>query len=340
MSQNVYGRYSKQVLFRSIGLEGQARIASSSVAVVGVGALGTVIAGQLARAGVGRLKLIDRDFVELSNLQRQTLFDEEDARRRLPKAVAAAEKLRAINSEIVVEPHIVDVTANNIEEVLAGCQLVLDGTDNLETRFLINDACVKAGIPWVYGGALGAAGMSMTVVPGKTPCLRCFIGEAPAPGTMPSCDTEGVLAAVTGVVASIECAESLRLLVGLEPKQSIVFVDVWEREYSEFRIERRPDCPACGEGRYEYLAGQRTAWTTVLCGRNAVQIVPPDEWHLSLDDLQARLSRVGRVTNNGFLLSVEVEGCEMVLFPNGRAIIKGTADEAQARTLYARYVGT
>jgi len=339
MSDHPYERYAKQVLFAPIGPQGQARIASSTVAIIGVGALGTVIAGQLCRAGVGRIKLIDRDFVELSNLQRQMLFDEQDARRRLPKAIAAAEKLRAINSEIALEPLVADVSANNIEEMVAGAQLVLDGTDNLETRFLINDACVKAGIPWIYGGALAASGMTMTIVPGKTPCLRCLIDQPPPPGSLPSCDTQGVLAAITGVIGSIESAEALRLLVGLEPKQTIVFVDLWQRDFSAATLERRPDCPTCGAGDYEYLAGARTSWTTVLCGRNAVQIIPPAGQHAPLEDLQARLSRVGRVSNNGFLLNLEVEGREIVIFPDGRAIIRGTTDEAEARTLYARYIG-
>jgi len=340
MSEARFERYAKQVLFRPIGLEGQARISASSVAIVGIGALGTAIANDLGRAGVGRLKLVDRDFVELSNLQRQHLFDEEDARLRLPKAIAAATKLRAINSQIVVEPIIADVTAANVEEVIAGCQVVVDGTDNLETRFLLNDACLKANIPWIYGGALAAAGMTMTIVPGKTPCMRCLIDHAPPAGSMPSCDTEGVLAAITGTIAAIESVETLRLLVGLEPRPTILFVDLWEGEFRDFTITRRPDCPACGAGNYEYLGGQRTAWTTVLCGRNAVQIVPPAEQAIALEELQQRLSRVGRVSYNGFLLSLEVEGREVVVFPNGRAIIRGTTDEAEARTLYARYIGT
>jgi len=337
---NRFERYAKQILFRSIGLEGQEKISSSTVVVIGLGALGTVISSHLCRAGVGRLILVDRDFVELNNLQRQFLFDEEDARRRLPKAIAAAEKLRAINSEIRIEPQIVDVTARNIESIIAGGHLVLDGTDNLETRFLINDACLKMGIPWIYGGALGAAGMTMTIVPGVTPCLRCLIDHAPPPGTMPSCDTEGVLSPITGIIGSIESAEALRLLVGLPPKQTVLYIDVWEREFQGVHMERRADCPACGMGNYEYLAGVKTAWTTVLCGRNAVQIVPPTEQTISLEDLRSRLARIGPVLYNGFLLSLEVDGREIVLFPTGRAIIRGTTDEAEARTLYARYIGT
>lgn len=332
-------RYAKQVLFPPIGPGGQARIAQSTVAIIGLGALGTVIASNLCRAGVGRLKLVDRDFVELGNLQRQILFDEEDARRRLPKAIAAASKLRAINSEIAIEPLIADVTGRNIEQLVEGCQVVVDGTDNLETRFLINDACLKAQIPWVYGGALGANGMTMTIVPGETPCLRCLVDQPPPPGLMPSCDTEGVLGAITGLVASIESAEALKLLVGAGPRRSIVHIDLWEGEFRQVEAERRADCPACGQGKYEYLGGFRTSWTTVLCGRNAVQIVPPSEQELSLEGLRQRLAKIGRVSYNGFLLSLDLGEQELVLFPTGRAIIRGTTDMAEARSLYARYVG-
>lgn len=229
--------------------------------VVGLGALGSVIASNLCRAGVGHFRLVDRDFVELSNLQRQILFDEEDADRRMPKVIAAAERLRAIKSEIEIEPLIADVNADNVEEIVEGSTLVMDGTDNLETRFLINDACVKNDLPWVYGAALGATGNVMTVVPGETACLRCLMKEAPAPGTMPSCDTEGVLAALTGVVASVECAEAMKLIVGQRPSSALLCIDVWERDFYDISVERREDCPACGQGEYVYLSGDRTSWT-------------------------------------------------------------------------------
>lgn len=332
-------RYAKQILFGGIGPAGQERIAQSSVTIVGLGALGTVMAEQLGRAGVGHLRLIDRDFVELSNLQRQTLFQEQDAHERLPKAVAAANRLRSINSEIKVEPVIADMTPRNVEELLAGSHVILDGTDNLETRFLLNDACIKLGLPWVYGGALGSTGSTMTIVPGMTPCLRCLIDHAPPPGAMASCDTEGVLAAVTGVVASIESAEALKLLTGHTPRSSLLNVDVWERDFRELEVERRPNCPACVAHQFDYLEGERTAWTTVLCGRNSVQIVPPEEHDIDLLGLQRRLATIGVVSYNGFLLSLQVQDREIVLFPTGRAIIRGTTDEAEARTLYARYVG-
>jgi molybdopterin/thiamine biosynthesis adenylyltransferase len=333
-------RYAKQFMFGGIGSAGQGRILRSHVTVVGLGALGTVIAEQLARAGVGHLRLIDRDFVELSNLQRQTLFQEQDARERLPKAVAAATRLQSINSEIEIKPVIADVTPRNVEQLLAGSDVVLDGTDNLETRFLINDVCIKLNIPWVYGGALGAMGSTMTIVPGRTACLRCLIDHAPPPGVMASCDTEGVLAAVTGVVASVECAEALKLLTGHTPQGGLLNIDVWERDFREVEVERRRDCPACVAHQFEYLNGDRIAWTTVLCGRNSVQIVPPEEHEIDLPELQRRLASVGVVSYNGFLLSLLVQDREIVLFPTGRAIIRGTTDEAEARTIYARYIGT
>lgn len=339
-SQYLEGRYAKQILFKPIGLEGQEKISKAKVVIIGLGALGTVIANNLCRAGVGHLRLIDRDFVELGNLQRQTLFDEQDARERLPKVIAAAAKLRTINSEIEIEPLIVDVTPRNVERLLAGCDLVLDGTDNLETRFLLNDACLKLNLPWVYGGALGAAGSTMTIVPGKTPCLRCVIDHAPPPGMILSCDTEGVLGAITGTIASIESAEALKLLTGHAPRGSLLNIDLWEGDFREVEVERRPDCPACGARQFEYLNGQRIAWTTVLCGRNSVQIVPPEENEIALPDLQQRLASVGAVSYNGYLLSLQVEDREIVLFPTGRAIIRGTTDEAEARTLYARYIGS
>ncbi len=333
------GRYAKQVLFHGIGVEGQARLAESRVAVVGMGALGTVIASELARGGVGSLRLIDRDFVELSNLQRQVLFTERDAELRLPKAVAAAEALRTVNSEIALDPRVDDVTPRNVEGLLEGMDLVMDGTDNLETRFLLNDVCIKTGNPWIYSGALGSTGTTMTIVPGQTACLRCVLASAPAPGTVPSCDTEGVLAMTTGVVASVASAEALRLLTGCAPRRSMLTIDVWDLEMRDVEVERRADCRACGEHLYDYLEGDQASWTTVLCGRNSVQIVPPGQAEISLDALAHRLTPVAHVVSNGYLLSVTVDPYEIVVFPTGRCIIHGTTDESEARTLYARYVG-
>jgi len=333
-------RYAKQILFHAVGAEGQERISHSTVTIVGLGALGTVSSSHLCRAGVGRLRLIDRDFVEISNLQRQSLYDERDAAERLPKAVAAARSLGEVNSQVEIEPLIEDVTPRNVAAIVAGSSLVLDGTDNLETRLLLNDACLKVGVPWIYAGALGAVGMTMTIVPPRTPCLRCLIDQVPAPGTMPSCDTEGVLGMTTGAIASVQSAEALRLLVGLAPAPGIVFIDVWQREFETIEFSRRPDCPACGHGDYSFLAGTDVSWTTVLCGRNAVQIVPPTEQPIPLAELETRLKPIGQVNYNGYLLSFRTGAHEIVLFPTGRAIVRGTQSEAEARSLYARYIGT
>lgn len=332
-------RYAKQILFRGIGPEGQRALGAATVAILGLGALGTTIADILCRAGVGRLRLIDRDFVEWGNLQRQTLFDEQDAQERLPKAIAAARKLAKINHTITLEPLIRDVHVGNVEALLDGIDLLLDGTDNLETRLLINDACLKKGIPWIYGAALGAQGNTMTIIPSRTPCLRCLIAEAPPPGTMPTCDTEGVLAPITAIIGALEAAEALRLLTSHSPREGLLLVDVWHGEFHTVHLERRPTCPAC-QGVYEYLSSQRTSFVTTLCGRNAVQLSPAEETTLDLAALQARLARIGSAIYNGFLLRFQHDGLEMHLFPTGRAIIKGTTDESAARAFYARYVGT
>lgn len=331
-------RYAKQILVRGIGEEGQRRLARATAVVVGLGALGSVSAGQLCRAGVGHLRLVDRDVVELSNLQRQVLYTEEDARQHLPKAVAAEAALRAANADVQVQGHVADVTRRNVLELVRGADVVVDGTDNLETRLLLNDACLQLGVPWVYGGALGTSGSTMAILPGRGPCLRCIIHRAPPPGTLPTCDTEGVLASAPGVVASLQVAQALRLLLGVEPEPALLCLDVWELEFQEVAVSRREDCPACA-GRYEYLERDGASWTTVLCGRNSVQITPADEARLDLEALAGRLSRSVPTEFNGFLLTVVANDRELVLFPTGRAIIQGTTDEAEARALYARFVG-
>ncbi len=340
MKRDYGNRYEKQILFRSIGEKGQAMLDNSRVTIIGLGALGTVSSNHLCRSGVGSLRLVDRDFVEISNLQRQQLFDENDAARHMPKAITAAEKLKVVNSEIKIEPFVADISPRNIEEMIKNSHLVLDGTDNLETRFLINDACLKLDIPWIYAAVLGSFGMLMTIVPRKTPCLRCHLDHAPPPGTIPSCDTEGVLSMTTGTIASLQSAEALRLLIGMEPSAGLTYIDVWQREFETFELERDLNCPACSDGRYDYLNGSNVSWVTSLCGRNAVQIVPAGEQLLNLEKLEKRLVNVGKTSFNGFLLSFQTAEHEIVLFPNGRAIIRGTTDESIARNLYARYIGT
>lgn len=334
-------RYSRQEVLEEIGPHGQEKLLRAGVLIVGCGALGCAQAQLLARAGVGRITVVDRDLVEANNLQRQILFDETDASAGMPKAEAAARKLAGINSSIEITGLVKDVTPNNVEELLTGVVLVLDGTDNLETRYLINDACVKNKIPWIYGGVIGTSGMSMSVLPGQGPCFRCLFPQPPPHGSMPTCDTVGVLNTAPAVVASVQATEAIKILVGEDlDEHLIVSVDLWRGHYQTLAASRDEACPCCGQGRYDFLSSRTTTWTTALCGRNAVQIAPPAEMSLSLEDLYRRLARVGRVTNNGLLLQFEVDGCQLVIFPDGRTLVRGTTDESLARTLYDKYLGS
>jgi molybdopterin-synthase adenylyltransferase len=309
----------------------------------GCGALGSTIANLLVRAGVGTLRIVDRDFVELSNLQRQSLFDEADARAGLPKAVAAAEKLRTINSTVTVEPIVADLNPANIERFCEGIDVILDGTDNFETRFLINDAAVKLAIPWVYGGCVGAEGQTMTILPGETACLRCLMPECPAPGSTATCETAGILGPIVGVIASIEVAEAMKLLSGNRAAVSrqLTVIDVWQNEIRRIDVRRlrdQTDCPTCKHGEFLWLSGRTGSRTAVLCGRNAVQLSHPGAT-VSLDELAARLESVGQLSRNQYLLRLAVEGYELTIFPGGRAIISGTDDISAARAVYAKYIG-
>lgn len=337
-------RYARQFRFAPLGEDGQRRLLSSTALVCGCGALGTVLANTLVRAGVGRLRIVDRDFVETTNLQRQVLFDEDDVAAQLPKAVAAAEKLRRVNSTVEVEPIVADVDSGNVEGFAAGADVILDGTDNFETRFLLNDVAVKHGIPWVYGGCLGAEGQSMTILPGETPCLRCLIPEPPPPGATPTCDTAGIVAPIINVIASIEALEAMKILAGREDaiSRSLQVFDLWEnrcRQLDVGKLRGESDCPCCGQREFEWLAGVRASQSTVLCGRNSVQIAPPAGWGLSLDELERKLDGVGSVKRNPFLLRLQIEPYQVTVFADGRAIISGTDDPATAKTIYARYVG-
>lgn len=335
----VSGRYSRQELFVPIGREGQEKLGRSTVVILGCGALGTVAADRLVRAGVGTVRIVDRDFVELDNLQRQALFNEEHALMRLPKAVAAESILKSVNSEVAIQAEVCDVAPANIENVLRGCDAVVDATDNLETRFLLNDACLNWGIPWVHGAAVGSCGQVMTIIPGQTACYRCLVPEAPAE-PLQGCDVLGVLNMATGVIADIQSAEAVKLLTGKpRPESTVVFIDVWENEFESFAIDRVADCPACVRGEYIFLNSQAISWSTSLCGRNAVQISLALEASLDMEGLSTSLSRLGRVENNGYLLVFGVDDYEITVFPNGRAIIKGTTDKHLARTLYSRYIG-
>ncbi|MGA2879169.1 MAG: ThiF family adenylyltransferase [Bryobacteraceae bacterium] len=331
-------RYSRQILFAGLGEEGQQRLLDARVAVAGCGALGSFQAGALARAGIGFLRIIDRDYVELSNLQRQWLFDECDVEQGLPKAAAAARKIAGINAGVQVEPMVADLTPSNVEDLLGGVDLILDGTDNFETRYLINDFAVERGIPWVYGAAVGSYGISMRVIPGKTACLRCIYPDPPS-GVQPTCETAGVLGTITALIASWQISEAIKILCGVQlPAPKITTVDVWS---GEIRQVAQPgpvaDCPACGRREFPYLAGERRAPVS-LCGQNAVQIHERAR-PLELRDLAAKLAPLGPVRANEFALRFEVPPYLMTIFPDGRAIIKGTTDVGVARSLYARYIG-
>jgi len=336
----LYERYSRQVLFRGVGAEGQRRLATARVAIVGCGATGSAVASLLARAGVGTIRIIDRDYVEPSNLQRQTLFDEADAQQSLPKAIAAARRIAAFNSQIVVEPKVADLTPDNVEGLLEEAGLVLDGTDNFETRYLVNDYAVKNGVPWIYAAAVGSYGVTANVLPGTTACLACLFPDSPQ-GTFETCETAGILNSAVNLVASIEASEALKLLVGAmdRVRRTLLSFDVWSNERAEVgAAEPRTGCRACGERDFIHLAGEGRPHIT-LCGRNSVQI---HERHRPVDfgEMNERLKPHGTVRHNDFVLKFWHEPYEMTLFPDGRAIIKGTTDTGVARSLYARYVGS
>ncbi len=340
-------RYSRQTLFAGIGQAGQERLARSRVLIVGCGALGTGLANLLARAGVGYLRIADRDFVEANNLQRQNLFEEDDAAQGMPKAIAAAQRIARINRDVTVDPHATDVTAENIEDLLDGMDLALDGTDNFETRYLLNDACIKLNIPWIYSGVIAAYGVSMPILPHDTACLRCVFPTRPLPGTTPTCDTAGVLNGIVSVITGMTATEAIKLLVGANDRlaRGMTWVDLWENSHERIELPRQPDCPACGRGEYAYLDAALDEGGVSLCGRNAVQVRPSARdgmgaaGTLDLAALAERLAPIGEVASNGFLLRLRVDGYEVTVFPDARAIIKGTDDPATARTVYARYVG-
>ena len=332
-------RYSRQILFAPIGPEGQERIRGAKVAVVGCGAIGASACTLLARAGVGALRIIDRDYVEASNLQRQLLFDEDDARESLPKALAAARKIGVINSEVVCEPQVKDLTPQTIS-LLDGVDLVLDCTDNFETRYLINDFAVKKGVPWIYAAAVGSYLATMNVLPGETSCLACLFPQPPT-GTFATCETAGILNSAATLVASIQATEALKLLVGAKGalRRSLLSLDVWSNERSEISAAApRAGCRVCGERQFDHLDGKGRPQIT-LCGRNSVQIHERERL-VDFEEMNSRLLPHGQVRYNDMVLRFWRESYEMTLFRDGRAIIKGTTDPAVARSLYARFVGS
>lgn len=335
-------RYSRQILFREIGAEGQEKLLNSRVLLVGCGALGASHAEILARAGVGFLRIVDRDFVEFTNLQRQTLYSEADAKERLPKAVAAKSRLAEINSEIEVEAVVADVNNSNIENFVKDVDLVLDGTDNFQIRYLINDACVKLNKIWIYGAAVSSYGTTMTIQPNETPCLRCIFEEMPAAGSAPTCDTAGVIQPIISSVSAIQTTEALKILTGNSDKlhKSLIQIDVWQNDWRKIKLGApNADCECCAKRNFEFLSADANEFSAVLCGRNAVQIQPANAAKIDLQILAERLKNLGDVKQNEYLVRLNVGEYELTIFSDARAIVRGTDDVSTARSVYARYVG-
>ena len=302
-----------------------------------------MVADTLVRAGVGFVRIVDRDFVELDNLHRQVLFDQADAAAQLPKAVAAAQRLSAVNSTVQVEPLVADVNSGNIHRFAEDVHLLVDGTDNFETRYLLNDYAVAQDIPWVFAGCVGAEGQTLAILPSQTPCLSCIMPEPPPTAALPTCETAGVLGPIVGVLASLQALEAIKLLSGnrgqLNP--AITVVDLWNNTFRTIGVEasRNEDCATCGRREFDWLDGRKGSDATQLCGRNSVQISPTDQQPLNLAALANKLAEVGQVTQNPFLVRLAVDDYRLTIFPDGRTIVSGTDDPAVARTVHAKYVG-
>jgi adenylyltransferase/sulfurtransferase len=330
-------RYKRQSILDEIGDDGQNTLKKSSALIIGCGALGNVIADHLTRAGIGKIRIVDRDIVELENLQRQILFDETDIGK--PKAIAAQEKLKKVNSEIEIEALLKDFNPNNAEKIFGETNIVLDGTDNMETRYLINDICVKKEIPWIYGGAVSTYGMSMNIVPQDTPCLVCAFPKIPKAGSLPTCDTVGVLNTVPSIIASIQVTEALKILLGKVYKRDLIIFDVWTQDFQAIKIRKTSDCNCCSNQNYLYLNSKKVEITTKLCGNNSVQINPGRETVVSFENLAERLKNVGDVKLSPVHMIFETQDAKITLFSDGRAIVKGTDDETKAKSIYAKYIG-
>ncbi|MFV1974235.1 MAG: ThiF family adenylyltransferase [Candidatus Scalindua sp.] len=337
-------RYSRQILFQHIGGERQKVLMNSSAVVIGCGALGTVSSSYLTRAGIGQIRIIDRDFIEESNLQRQILFDENDISENLPKAIAAQRKLQKINTKVKIEGIVTDVNYANIEELTQGVDIIIDGTDNFETRFLINDFCVKNSVPWIYGACIGGRGVVMNIIPSDTPCLRCVFETMPQIGSFPTCDTAGVIGPIAGIIASIQAAEAIKILS--EDYESInktlIEIDVWNTKFRQIDVsglKELNNCPTCKLHNYTFLEAEDGVMATFLCGKNAVQVMSRNRGNIDLRQLEQRLGSVADVSCNAFMLKFKVKDHEFTVFPDGRAIITGTADSSTAKTLYSKYLG-
>ena len=337
-------RYSRQILFQHIGGERQKVLTNSSAVVIGCGALGTVSSSYLTRAGIGQIRIIDRDFIEESNLQRQILFDENDISENLPKAIAAQRKLQKINTKVKIEGIVTDVNYANIEELTQGVDIIIDGTDNFETRFLINDFCVKNSVPWIYGACIGGRGVVMNIIPSDTPCLRCVFETMPQIGSFPTCDTAGVIGPIAGIIASIQVTEAIKILS--EDYESInktlIEIDVWNTKFRQIDVsglKELNNCPTCKLHNYTFLEAEDGVMATFLCGKNAVQVMSRNRGNIDLRQLEQRLGSVADVSCNAFMLKFKVKDHEFTVFPDGRAIITGTADSSTAKTLYSKYLG-
>ena len=338
-------RYARQSLYHPLGDEGQQALGRGAALICGCGALGSVVANTLVRAGVGHVRLVDRDFLELNNLQRQVLYDESDVADGLPKSIAAQRRLRQINSEVKIEAVVADVDFRNIRQLIEGMDIILDGTDNFDTRFLINDTSLQCGIPWVYGGCIGAEGQTMTVVPGETGCLRCLMPESPPPGTTPTCDTAGILGPIVNVIASYQACEAIKILSGRKASISrhLQVFDMWDNRVRQISLEslrESGNCPACHRREFAWLEGRRAGQSAVLCGRNAVQLSFSADAAMPLPQLAEKLRGVGTVSLNPFLLRLEVDDYRITVFADGRAIIGGTDDVAEAKSVHARFIGS
>jgi adenylyltransferase/sulfurtransferase len=337
-------RYVRQMRFAPLGKAGQEKLLASRALICGCGALGSVLANTLARAGVGHLRIVDRDFLELNNLQRQVLYDEDDVAAGLPKAIAARNRLVKINSQIEIEAIVADVDHTNIARLLDSVDLILDGTDNFETRFLLNDAAVKFNKPWIYGGCLGAEGQTLTIIPGQGPCLRCLMPDTPPPGSTPTCDSAGILGTIINVIASMEANEALKILSGHPEAVSRTWtvIDLWDNAIRQIKLDNFKadgECPTCSGREFPWLSGERGSHTAVLCGRNSVQLSFPGREAISLEALADKLSAVGTVTRNRFLIRAAIEPYSITVFADGRAVIGGTEEIAEARSVYSKYIG-
>ncbi|MCX6008690.1 MAG: ThiF family adenylyltransferase [Chloroflexi bacterium] len=332
-------RYARQTLFDDMDKEGLKRLGNSCVVVIGCGAVGTVVATSLVRAGVGKMRIIDRDFIEYHNLQQHILFDEDDIKNQLPKAVAAKRHLMKVNSSVEIEGLVANVNYTNIENFVSGANLILDGVDNIETRLLINDVSLKHRIPWIYGEAVASRGMTINIIPGETPCFQCVFASPFSHGTIYTTETVGVISPATFVVGSLESVEAMKIPAGAkEISRDHIVIDVWKGTFHRLKIKSRNGCPAC-QGKYEFLEGKFGMKVASLCGQNAVQVINPKMERISLEDLATRLKPIGQVFYNEFMLRFSVDSREMVIFPEGRAIVKNTDDESLALGLYNKYIG-